>query len=407
METEVRRLFEGIRIVDFSWAWAGPLATRVFSDYGAEVIRIESNTRLDHLRVFGLCKDGVRGVNRVGSFNQDNTGKLSIVLNFNHPRGAELVKRIIALSDIVVENFSSGSVLEEAGLGYEELKKIKPDIIMLSSSVHGRTGPYAGHPSFGIQVTALSGFNQITGWQDRNPEKLDSYTDFIAPSFNCVALLAALDYRRRTGKGQYIDMSQCENAIQFMSPLSLDYEVNHRIADRMGNRSSGAAPHGAYRCHGKDRWCAIAVFTSREWRAFCGAIGNPAWTRERRFSTLRSRKENEDELDKLVEEWTVGFEPEQVMSVMQAAGVAAGVLRNAQEIWDRDPQLIHVEFVHTLEHPELGEYRASRTPFRLSETLSQLKRAPLLGEHNEYVLKQVLGMPDDEIADLAADGVLD
>jgi benzylsuccinate CoA-transferase BbsF subunit len=400
-------LFEGIRIIDFSWAWAAPLATRIFSDYGAEVIRIESNTRLDHFRLYGLCKDNILGVNRVGSFNQDNTSKLSVVLNFTHPRGVEVVKRLIALADIVVENFSGGDVMKKMGLGYEELKKIKPDIILLSSSVHGHTGPYAGHPSFGNQLTSLSGFNYITGWPDREPETLGSYTDFIAPQFNCVALITALDYRRRTGKGQYIDMSQFESAMQFMSPLLLDYTVNHRIANRMGNRIEASAPHGVYRCLGEDRWCVLAVFNDEEWKNFCGVIGQPTWTTDERFATLDVRKQNEDELDKLVESWTINHQADEVMSLMQAAGVRAGILQNAEDLWENDQQLKHAGFITSLPHAELGKYRASRIPILLSRVEGHLRPAPLLGEHNEYVLKNLLGMSDDELANLVIEGVLE
>ncbi|GAG38987.1 unnamed protein product, partial [marine sediment metagenome] len=240
-----------------------------------------------------------------------------VALNLAHSKGVEIARRFVARADIVVENFAGG-VMKRMGLGYEELKRLKPDIIMLSSCMQGQTGPYATHPGFGFHLAALSGFYQITGWPDREPPYLGPYTDFIAPHFNVLAILAALDYRRRTGKGLYIDMSQYENGVHFLAPLVLDYVVNRRVAERVGNRYPCAAPHNAYRCHGEDRWCAIAVFTDEEWESLCGVIGNPAWTEYARFSNLQSRKENEEELDGLVEEWTINHSAEGVMSMLQA-----------------------------------------------------------------------------------------
>ena len=202
-------------------------------------------------------------------------------------------------------------------------------------------------------------------------------------------------------------MSQYENGVHFMAPLILDYVVNQRVANRMGNRYPYAAPHGAYRCRGEDRWCAIAVFTDEEWQSFCKVIGNPAWTNDPKFSTLLARKENEEELDRLVEEWTINHSAEEVMSMMQAAGVAAGTVQTAEDLLEHDPQLKHRHFFWELEHPEIGKYRARRPPFMLSKSPCELRRAPLLGEHNEYVLKEILGMSDEEIAELVIEGVIE
>jgi benzylsuccinate CoA-transferase BbsF subunit len=318
----------------------------------------------------------------------------------------EIARKIVALSDIVVENFAGG-VMDRLGLGYEELKKVKPDIIMLSSCMMGQTGPNAWLGGVGPLLTALSGVPYITGWPDREPIQIGPYTDFIAPIFNIVAILAALDYRRRTGKGMYLDMSQYENFIHFMSPILLDYEVNQRVAGRMGNRLSYAAPHGAYRCLGEDRWCAVAVFTDREWESFCQVIDNPPWTDDPRFSTLLSRKENEDELDRLVEDWTIRHSAEEVMDLMQTAGVRAGVVQTAEDMLEHDPHLKSRHFFWDLEHPEIATYRAMRPPYVLSKSPCEVRRAPLLSEHTGYVLKEVLGMSDEEIADLVIEGVIE
>lgn len=229
----------------------------------------------------------------------------------------------------------------------------------------------------------------------------------MSPHFNVLAILAALDYRDRTGKGQYLDLSQYEDCVHFMAPLVLDYTVNKRISTRMGNRLNSAAPHNAYRCLGDDRWCAIAVFTNAEWASFCSVIGNPAWSRSPHFDNLASRKENEEELDRFVTTWTMNYTAEDVMMMMQAAGVAAGVVSNAEDVMEKDPQLQYRRFFREIEHPELGTYRAPRPPCIFSRLNYQLGRAPMLAEHNEYVLKQIANMSDDEIAALIMDGALE
>ncbi|MDD5044978.1 MAG: CoA transferase [Candidatus Omnitrophica bacterium] len=402
-----KQLFSGIKVLDFTWAAAGPIATKILSDYGAEVVKIESTSHPDGTRIGGPFKDNIVGFNRSGCFNQWNTGKYSILLNIRNSKGLETAKKLAAWADIVVENFSGGTITR-IGLGYEELKKINPGIIMLSSCMMGQTGPYAAHPGLGPMLTALSGFNQITGWPDKLPVgPSGAYTDFIGPRFTVLAIIAALDYRRRTGKGQYLDLAQYETSVHFMAPVLLDYLVNRRVTDREGNRLSYAAPHGAYQCQGVDRWCAIAVFTDKEWNSFCKVIGNPDWTQDVKFSTLLARKENEDELDKLVNEWTMNYSAEDVMHLMQAAGVAAGVLQNGQDLQDKDPQLKHRHLYWNLKHPEVGEYHALRPDFLLSKSPYEIKRAPLQGEHNEYVLREILGMSDEEIAELVIEGALE
>ena len=402
-----KKLLEGIKIADFMWAAVGPLTIKTFADYGAEVIQIEGRTRNSGMRVIGPYKDNIHDMDLSGSWNQWNTSKKSVAINLAKPRGIELAKKIVAWADIVADNFVAHT-MERMGLGYEELKKVKPDIIMLSSCMMGQTGPYSRSVGYGGPLTALSGFRHITGWPDYEPiGPAGAYTDFIAPHFNTLALLAALEYRRRTGKGQYLDLSQYENGVLFMSPLILDYNVNGRIADRMGNRLAYAAPHGAYRCQGDDRWCAIAVFTDEEWNSFCRVIGNPKWTNCTKFNTLITRKENEDELDRLVEDWTIQHTAEEVMTLMQQNGVAAGVLQNAEDLQERDPQLKHRNLYCTLNHPKQGKYVAPRPVFIASKCPCEVQCAPLLGEHNEPVLKEILGMSDKEIEEFVIEGVLE
>lgn len=401
------RPLEGVRVVDFTWALVGPVTTKALSDWGAEVIKIESRSRPCSIRVSGPFKDGVPGLERSGDFAQYNTGKLSVALNLAYPTGIDIAKRLVAGADIVVENFAGG-VMERMGLGYDALKEIKPDIIMLSSCMQGQTGPHALSRGNGYLLTALAGFIEITGWPDRAPVAPEGpFIDFVAPRFNALAILAALEYRRRTGKGQYLDVSQFENGMHFLAPLILDYLVNGRVATRQGNRCDRAAPHGAYRCRGDDRWCAIAAFTDQEWRDFCGAIGDPPWTRDSRFGTLLSRKLNEDELDRLVETWTIDRSAEAVMHRLQAAGAPAGVLENGQDLLEQDPQLQYRGAFQELDHPEIGSHHVPSPHYILSKAVPRIQRAPLIGEHNEYVLKTILGVSDEEIAELVIEGALE
>lgn len=398
---------EGVKVADFCWALAGPLSTKILSDHGAEVIKIEGRTkRIDNQRITLPFRDNIPGVDRAAVFNPYNTGKRSVALNLAHPKGVELAKRFVAWADIVTNNFSGGA-MDRMGLGYEELRKVKPDIIMLSTCAQGQTGPHAALPGFGIHLVALAGLRTITGWPDRNPADLEVYTDFITSHFVVPSLLAALLYRRRTGKGQHIDSSQYEMAEQFMTPLILDKVVNNRVAGRLGNHHPDAAPHGAYRCLGDDRWCAISVFAEEEWDSFCKVIGDPAWTRDSKFQTLPARKDNEEELDRLVQAWTISHTAEEVMELMQAVAVAAGVLKTTEDLVEHDPQLKHRHFHWRLEHPEIGEYVAPGSPFMLSKTPCELRSAPLLGEHNEYALKEILGISDEELAELVVDEVVE
>jgi benzylsuccinate CoA-transferase BbsF subunit len=400
---------EGLKVGDFSWYIAGPSIPMWLAHHGAEVIRIESLTRPDEIRGIEPFKDGIAGINRSGCFANYNSNKYGIALNLNHPKGVEVAKRIVAWADIVVENFTPGTMHRKWGLGYEGIRKIKADSIMVSTSPLGQTGPEAQQAGFGLELVSRGGFTQFTGWPDQEAVGIGGYpyTDTITPPIAVIAIMAALEYRRRTGKGQYIDLSQHEVAVQHLAPALLDYTVNGREGGRIGNHHPYAAPHGAYRCQGNDRWCTIAVFTDDEWEAFCKVIGKPAWTGAPKFTTLLARKENEGELDRLVENWTVNFSPEEVMNKMQAAGVAAGVVQSGKDLIE-DPQLKHRHHFWYLNHPEMGLCAYDGPPFKLSETPAELRMpAPCLGEHTEYVCTQILGMSDQEFIGLLTEGVFE
>jgi len=398
--------FRGLRVIDFSWNIVAPRTTKILADFGAEVIRIEHEDRLDPTREGPPFRDAQPGANRGGAFAKYNTGKLSLSLNLTKAVGIEIAKQLVAGADVVVESFAGG-VISKLGLGYDELRKVNPDIIMLSTCMMGETGPKATHPGFGWHLTATAGFFHITGWPDRDPlAPYGPYTDSIVPRFSIPLLLAALDYRRRTGQGQHLDVSQYETSVHFMVPLIQDYLANGRVAGRNGNRTGDAAPHGAFRCRGDDRWCAITVFTDDEWRTFCRAIGEPPWTAEPRFAALAARKEHEDELERLIEQWTADFTPEAVMERLQTAGVGAAVVATGEDVMVNDPQLRHRRTYHELDHPELGRHLVHGSAFRMSDLSCHIRRAPLLGEHTEYVLKEILGMSDEAIVRLVVDGVV-
>lgn len=406
METAVSEALDGLKVADFTWVLAGPLITHYLSAHGATVVKIESKARPDALRTSGPFKDNIPGVDRSGYFAFANANKYSISINMSIKAGVQVAKKLISWADVVAENFTPGT-MEKWGLGYEEIKKIKPDIIFLRTSNQGQTGPQSKRPGFGQQLVGLSGFSFYTGWPDRDPIGFGmAYTDIITPRFATAALIAALDYRRRTKKGMLLDISQTEASIHFLASIVLDYTVNKRIGNRSGNRCPYAAPHGAYPCKGKDKWCAIAVFTDDEWGRFGDVVGKP-WTKEVSFATLLGRKANEDELDKLVAEWTSNLSDEEVVKLLQGAGIAAGNVKNVGDVLN-DHQLKQRNTFWELEHNVLGPFLHLGSPFILSRAPARPKMAaPCLGENTEYICTKILGMSDEEFVDLVIAGTFD
>ena len=401
-------VFSGIKIAAFSWAVVGPLTMKSFADHGATVIRVESMSRPCTLRSSAPYKDGQPGINRAGYFNFYSGNILSFALNMTHPRAIDVAKRLVAESDAVIENYTPG-VIERWGLGYEELKKVKPDIIMLRQSGFGSAGPYAQTSAFGMILAAMAGLPNFIGWPDGTPLPLgvSAYTDCIAPRLASAALIAALDYRNKTGKGQLLDLSQFEASLYFILPAILDYTVNGREPSRAGNSSPYAAPHGVYPCQGEDRWCTIAVFDDEQWTNLCRIMGRPEYVDDARFNTLVNRKANEDELNKLISEWTVNFTPEEVMTKLQAAGVPAGVVKNTADVYD-DPQLRQRNIFWPMDHSEMGMFTHLGQSFELSKTPAQAySPSPLLGQDTEFVCTRILGMSDEEFVDLMQMGVLE
>ena len=279
---------------------------------------------------------------------------------------------------------------------------------MFSACNQGQTGPHSKQPGYGVQLTSLAGFTHLTGWPDRVPGGIyGAYTDFVSPHFITATLAAALDYRRRTGKGIYIDNSQLECAAQFLSPVMLDYTVNGRVWKGKGNRDPHAVPHGIYRCQGNDRWVAIAVKSDDEWRSFCKVTEHDDWIDDPKFATLQRREENEDELENRIEEWTTQFTAEEVMKRLQDAGVASGIVAKSEDVY-ANPQLKHRNHFCEMEHPEVGKIPWEGPPFILNKVPYQMKKpAPCLGEDNAYVYTKLLGISDEEFVQFMSEGVFE
>jgi len=402
----VRHIFEGLKVADFSWVATGPQVTRALAQQGAVVVKVESHKYPDPLRTFYPFKDNIPAIDRSAFFAAYNPDKYSISLDLNKLQGQQVAKKLVTWADIVIENMSPGT-MARWGLDYESCKQLKPDIIYISTTQMGQSGPYSLFAGYGQFAAAMAGFFHLTGWSYRDPSMIyNNYPDFIAPHFITITLVGALLYRHRTGKGMYIEQSQIEAAIYFLGPALLDYFVNGREANRQGNRDPYMVPHGIFPCQGEDEWVAIAVSTNEEWQNLCRALGREDWLQDERFATILARKENEGELEELISNWTKEHTPEEVMDILQSAGVAAGVVATSEDLFN-DPQLKHRGHFKTLEHRVIGRHSYQAPAFRFSKTPHYMKRAgPTLGEDNEYVYKEILGFTDEEIAELLIEGVI-
>ena len=396
---------QGIRVLDFTWIHAGPSATRILSDQGAQVIKVESNQALSV--VGGPASNTARGL---GQRHNWNAGKLSISLNMKTGAGKELALRLVAVSDVVAENFS-GRVMPGWGLDFESIRKLRPGIIMLSMSGFGRTGPWKDRVSYGQTLQAWSGFTDLTGFPGEMPSgPASAYSDAVAGMAGAQAVLLALIQRARTGRGQWIDLSQMEAMSALLGPLVLELSANRSGVQRTGNRLAhgGGAPHGAYRCLGDDRWLAITVFTDDEWDAFTAAIGSPGWASDQRFANAESRLIHVDALDKMVESWTVEQNAEEAMHLLQAAGVAAGVVQTGEDLAENDPHLRERGLFQKVPDAAGVPRTIERAPYKLSRTPGSVTRgAPEFGADQDFVLSEILGLGDDELAEMAIAGAFD
>jgi crotonobetainyl-CoA:carnitine CoA-transferase CaiB-like acyl-CoA transferase len=416
----------GINVADFSWFGAGPICAQTLGVFGATVVRVESESHLDGLRSVGPFPTGKTGYNVSGYFNNYNINKLGLTLNLNTEKGHELALRLIEWSDIFISNMTP-RILERWKLTYDDLIKVRPDIIAAYQPMQGLDGPHKDFLGFGAVLGPITGFNHLTGVPEREPSGMGTnYPDYVInPNHTVVAIIAALRHRRNTGKGQRIELAQLESSVAALAPAVMDYAANGRVQNRAGNRLPHASPHGAFRCQSikintafgeqdEQRWCVIACENDDQWSKLRQAIGDPEWARARtggrladtKFDTLAGRKANEDELERGIEAWTSERSDADVMSTLQAAGVPAAVVQNARDIL-ADEHLKARDYYVRLDHAEAGEHTYDGPGFKLSKTPAQYRTAaPMLGEHNAQVCKDILGLSDEEIADLMVEQVL-
>jgi benzylsuccinate CoA-transferase BbsF subunit len=404
----MKQPLEGIKVADFSWFGAGPICGENLASFGATVVRVESESHPDGLRSVAPFPPGKTGYNVSGYFNNYNAGKLDLTLNLNTDIGKQIARKLIGWCDIFLTNHTP-RVLERWSLEYKDVREINPTVIAAYQPMQGFEGPHKYFMGFGAVLGPITGYSHLSGFPHRPPMGLGTnYPDYVInPGHTLVAILAALRYRKKTGKGQMVELAQIESAVSPLAQALMDYAANGRIQVRAGNRLPHAAPHGAFRCQDntwnnqpEDRWIAFGVFDDAQWRGLVDAMGSPAWAGDGKFATHASRKQNEDELEANVTAWTREHTAEDLMALLQSKGVPAGVVENARDMLDNDEQLKAREYYVYLDHPEAGHTAYDGPPFRLSKTPGVLRTpAPLLGEHNEFVCKEILGMSDEEIAE--------
>ena len=399
--------FDGLKVLDFCWVVIGPITTRFFSDYGATVLRVESALRPDVIRHGLPFAQNKPGVNRSGYWANYNSGKLGLSLNMSDPKARAIAFKLATeWADVITENFTPGTI-EKWGLSYNEIKAKNPGVIMFSASMLGRGGPYDAQPGFGPVLTALSGHTNFTGWADRVPvSPYGAYTDFLVPYLAFSAICAALDQKKRTGLGQYLDLSQLEASLYFLGTPIMDYLSNNQLQDRSGNQDPDMAPHGIYKCLGNDRWCAIACQTNEQWIALAQLINQPHLIKDNRFKSLEDRQKHSSDLDHLIEQWTLHHSPDEVMYLCQSNGIPAGSVRDSRDLFN-DPQHLHRKHFIFLEHSEMGTYASDSTGMLMTETHPEYRPAPLLGEHTREIIIDVLGISEEEFMLMSVEGVFD
>ena len=394
----------GVRIADFTWLAAGPYGTQLLSFLGAEVIRFESRKRMDSYRRTSSAP-GVEGRMRALLFNDVNLNKMSLIVDLSTPEGLALAMEVVRVSDVVADNFSPG-VMQRLGLGYERLRRVRPDIIVISSSACGSVGPESRSVGYAPTFSALAGWGHLMGFPDMPPAESGRNTDLRVGAASAFAVLAALHYRQSTGRGQYIDLSAREALTCSIGDLLLESQMTGRTPMRQANRKPGMAPHGVYRCKGEDAWVTIAVESDEEWAALCAATGHPEWRDDARFRDVYVRCSHQDELDALIAAWTLPRTPAEVTDILQAAGVAAMPCPTNRDLL-ADRHLRFRDSFSDIQHPELGPITVMGAPWKLSDTPVQPPApSPSVGQHTGWVLGDLLGQRPAEIARLTEANVL-
>lgn len=393
----------GIRVLDFSWGGAGPFATKALADHGAEVIKVETSTHYDFPRTMAPYANKQKGINRSAYFSNRNSSKLGVTLNLKSKDAIAIIKKLIPSCDLVVNNFRAG-VLERAGLGYQDVAELRPDVIYVSMPLQGTGGPQANYSGVGHTLNVLAGIYGMTAYDDGTVAGPGTnYPDHsVNPGHALAAIMAALIHRRRTGRGQYIEVSQLESTLNLLGPSILAYSLNRQNPAPQGNTSAEAAPYGVFPC-ANGEWIAISVSDDRQWQGLAKVASAEAFAREARLASAAARQAAAKELAKAVAAWTTGQDAFALMRALQENGVPAGVVQNARHLVDGDPQLAHRGHFVTLDHPEMGPTVYNNAPYRLSRTPGGPRRAaPLLGQHNHLVFNAMLGIGDDELQRMEA-----
>lgn len=411
-----QRPLEGVTIIDLSEVWAGPMGLSFLGDLGARVIKIESYPRWPHTRIKGRAT--TRGYvdsdpnapkywDRAAGHNMANRNKFGVTLNLGDPRGVDLFKKLVSISDVVAEAYSAGT-MERLGIHYESVKQVKSDIIMVSMPGFGFEGPYKGYVSLGTVIDGFTGYHLLRGYPGTDPTvtPVVNHGDAIGSTTLAFAILVALYHRRKTGQGQFVDISQVECMIPHLGRPLMDSFMNGRELSPLGNKDYYRAPYGCYRCLGDDNWVVITVSTEEEWKSMCEAMGRGEWVNDRRFDNMSNRYCNQADLDKLIEEWTSCREKHEVMGLLQTYGVAASAVLRFGDLYS-DSHLLSRGFFETLSHPNIGTHRYPRQPWKLSKTCNSDTIPPNgLGEHNDYVYGTLLGLDQAEIQDLRSKSVI-
>ncbi len=397
---------KGVRITEFTSAWAGPYATCLLGFLGADIIKVESMAYIDHSRFISFTTGKeFTTPNESSVFNTLNLNKKSITLNLKKPKAIELARELVNVSDVTIENMRPG-VIERLGLGYEAIKEIKPDIIYLSSSACGQTGPQREYMGYAPTFAAMAGLPFITGYEDYPPSNFMGSIDLRSATMSAFAILTAMLHHQRTGEGQYIDLSSQEVIAALCGDVFLDYIMNNRVPMRKGNKDNFMAPHNCYRCKGHDNWISIAVENDQEWQALCEVMGKTELKEDERFNIAENRIKHQEELDMIISDWTHDQDYYKVMEILQDKGVAAAPSMSAEALFN-DPHLKERGLFKEVEHPVIGKDWVVTPPWRLSETPAEINRhSPILGEHNEEIFCTRLGMSQEEVKKLIDEEVI-
>jgi benzylsuccinate CoA-transferase BbsF subunit len=397
---------KGVRFTDLTWAGAGPFGTKVFSDFGAEVLKIESSTRLDSVRTAGPFKGGVVGVNRSGYFASRNTGKKSIALNLKSEEGKRIVRKLVAQSDVVSNNFGPGA-MDRFGFSYEALREIKPDIIYLSMPMYGQDGPRADLLGVGMTISAVTSIMWQTAYGADDPVGPGThYPDHAANPYHAAfAVLAALAHRRKTGRGMKIDLSQVESTINFVGPAMVEASATGREPPQVGNRSRSHAPHNIFRALGDDQWVAIAVTDDAQWGALAGVIARADLAEDASLDTAAGRLASLDRVEQAVADWSATRPADEIVTALRAHGIAVSEVAHSRALIETDPQLAHRGYWQHVEHPEIGAVLLNSPPYLIDGERVELQPPPLLGQHTREALGRLLGLSDIQLDELNDQGV--